>query len=372
MLYLISLLSFLLPSQLGFHFDNFNSTVYGFRIDYLIPTLYLTDIVAVVIIFFSLSSFRINKRNVLFSLLYLLFVLINVYVSGYFVASVYKWLKFTEMFLLSIVILKTQSFDVFKNFVKPLSFSILIICLLGIGQYLNNGSVGGSFYFLGERSFLFSDPNIAPYPYGTFSHPNSFAGFLLIFGIFLLKYRKKFATKYFWTLLVLVAVNCLLTNSLNVYLTTCFLLILKFSINLLDFGKYRLPLGLLVIDSSERFITHRLELIKASWQMVKENFWIGVGLNNFIPNLVKYSNTFLNAWELQPVHNIFLLIFSETGFAGFMTFIVFIFSILSFNNYALIAVLITGMSDHYWLTLQQNMLLFTYVIVISKKWKNKI
>jgi O-antigen ligase len=99
--------------------------------------------------------------------------------------------------------------------------------------------------------------------------------------------------------------------------------------------------------------------------MIKENFFIGVGLNNFIPNLVRYSGSFINSWELQPVHNIFLLVFSETGVVGFLAFIVLLFASLTTYHYALISILITGMADHYWLTLQQNMLLFTYVVALS-------
>ena len=99
--------------------------------------------------------------------------------------------------------------------------------------------------------------------------------------------------------------------------------------------------------------------------MIKENFFFGVGLNNFIPNIPKVTNSFLNAWELQPVHNIFLLVFSETGIVGLIAFIYLFFSV-SINS-QLIAIILTGLSDHYWLTLQQNLLLFTYVLSLSKK-----
>ena len=110
-------------------------------------------------------------------------------------------------------------------------------------------------------------------------------------------------------------------------------------------------------------MTHRIELIQSAFKIIKENFWFGVGLNNFIPNLVKVSNTFLNSWELQPVHNIFLLVFSETGIFGLIAFISLFINI----NLPLLAILLTGLNDHYWLTLQQNLLLFTYVVIISRK-----
>ena len=132
-----------------------------------------------------------------------------------------------------------------------------------------------------------------------------------------------------------------------------------------------MALTFFAFDFSQRFITHRLELIKASLVMIKENLLIGIGLNNFIPNLVKVSNTFVNSWELQPVHNIFLLTLSETGITGLLIFSSLFFNLSIMSNFPLLAILITGMSDHYWLTLQQNMLLFTYVLVISKRYAKK-
>ncbi len=358
MLYLISLLSFLLPTQIGIHFNNFDSTVYGFKIDYLIPTLYLTDIVALIIILFGMFKFVVKRVHLLYALVFVAFVLVNIYVSDNNVPSIYKWLKAMEMFLLGVVILKTKHLDPFKHFVKPLSYSVFVICLLGLAQYINKASIGGVMYFLGEREFLFSDPNIAPYPYSTFSHPNSFAGFLLVFGIFLLQYRKKFEIKYFWTVSLLVVINLILTNSLNVYVAIAILFFVMV--------KNNYAFMFLTFDLSQRFVTHRVELIQASWQMIKENFWFGVGLNNFIPNLVKVSKSFVNAWELQPVHNIFLLVFSEIGLIGLVGFSILLFSSMTTTSYAIYAIILTGLNDHYWLTLQQNMLLFTYVLALSK------
>jgi len=360
---LISLLSFLLPTQLAFHINSLSTTVYGFKIDYLIPTLYLTDIVAVFIIILGLKKIKITKRFMLYAVVYMVFVALNIYMSDYFISNIYRWIKITEMFLLGLVIFNTKKFDVFKHFVKPLSYSMFIVCILGIWQFLIKSSVGGIFYWLGERSFVFSDPNIAPYPYSIFSHPNSFAGFLLVFGIFLLEYKNKFNFKFFWSLLILVIVNLILTNSLNVYITTAILLLLRYRKNVV--------LGFGFLDFGARFVTHRIELIKASFQMIKENFWFGVGLNNFIPRLPSVHNLFVNSWELQPVHNIFLLVFSEVGVFGFIAFCVLFFSSFSLltTNYQLLTILITGLSDHYWLTLQQNLLIFTYVVIISRKKK---
>lgn len=296
--------------------------------------------------------------------LYFLFALFNIENSLQPIASVYKWLRITEMILLGITLYNYKKFNLYKNFVLPLSYSMVGVCILGILQYFNNGSLGGIFYFFGERAFTFYGPNIAPYPYSTFSHPNSFAGFLLVFVLLLIKYKERFNQKYYWFVLSLSLINIFLTNSLNVYLVSGILLLLFVRSKYLNALVFVQEINNL---ASQRFVTHRIELIKAAFEMIKDNLFMGVGLNNFIPNLVKVSNTFINSWELQPVHNIFLLVFSEMGLVGFVIFIFLVFSNISLSSYPLLAIIFTGMSDHYWMTLQQNILLFTYVLVAQRK-----
>jgi hypothetical protein len=72
---------------------------------------------------------------------------------------------------------------------------------------------------------------------------------------------------------------------------------------------------------------------------------------------------------LQPVHNIFLLFLSQTGIllTGFVGFVFYkIHAVykkkISFMMFSYIfVVVITGMFDHYWLTLQQNFLVMGVV-----------
>jgi hypothetical protein len=354
---LFKLLAFTIPIQLSLHFDFWDSTVYGFKIDYLISTFYLSDILASLVILFGIKNIKLSIKHYVLSIMYLAFALYNIHNSLFIIPAVYRWFKITEMLLLGLVIINYKKYKIFEYFVKPLSYSIMMACILGILQFINNGSIGGLFYLLGERSFSFIEPGIAPYPYSFFPHPNAFAGFLLVFGIFVLQYRKKFNKKYFWLLAILVGINLILTNSLNVYITAALLLVISQKFLVFSFVS---------LDFLPRFVSHRIELINSSIQMIKDNFWFGVGLNNFIPNLVKYSKNFLYSWELQPVHNIFLLVFSELGVVGFIAFCFLVFSSLSAIRYSLFAVIVTGLSDHYWLTLQQNMLLFTFVVALSK------
>jgi O-antigen ligase len=55
-----------------------------------------------------------------------------------------------------------------------------------------------------------------------------------------------------------------------------------------------------------------------------QNPFLGVGLNNFIPEAM--SSVFLSGTNrfLQPVHNIFLLVLAESGLVGLVGFLIFL------------------------------------------------
>jgi len=103
--------------------------------------------------------------------------------------------------------------------------------------------------------------------------------------------------------------------------------------------------------------------------MISQKFLLGEGLITFVVNEPRIKHMGAYLWNLQPVHNIFLLIFSETGIIG-LSFVYFLLvkanqKALLLNDKALylviVFVLTTGLLDHYWFTLQQNMLLLTFV-----------
>ncbi len=99
-------------------------------------------------------------------------------------------------------------------------------------------------------------------------------------------------------------------------------------------------------------------------------FW-GVGIGNFV-NWFKEISPGLTQNFYQPIHNIYLLIFSETGILGLMTFLLFLififkeyFKKVEFNrlfHYSLIIlfllVLFLGLFDHFLWTLQQGQIIF--------------
>ena len=94
---------------------------------------------------------------------------------------------------------------------------------------------------------------------------------------------------------------------------------------------------------------------------------IGVGLGNYLTELPNYLVS-RQIYFLQPVHNIYLLILSETGVIGFSFFLFVLWNTLKNRfriiHYSLFIILFLGLVDHYPLTLQQGQLLFTLLLAM--------
>jgi hypothetical protein len=56
---------------------------------------------------------------------------------------------------------------------------------------------------------------------------------------------------------------------------------------------------------------------------------LGIGNGQFVLEMQKYSQTQLEYWQFQPVHNVFLLIWSELGIIGLVIFLWFIWKLFN-------------------------------------------
>ena len=74
-------------------------------------------------------------------------------------------------------------------------------------------------------------------------------------------------------------------------------------------------------------LTERLVYINISMNMIFRNFLAGIGSGQFVLEMQNYSNSLLAPWQLQPVHNVFLLIWSELGLIGLFVFVWFIWEL---------------------------------------------
>ncbi|KKU09954.1 MAG: hypothetical protein UX13_C0025G0004 [Candidatus Woesebacteria bacterium GW2011_GWB1_45_5] len=354
---LFGVLLFLIPSQLSLHFWPEYAFIFGVRVDYLAPAVYLTDLLVILLV--AVSRTKIKSYYILAVCLFALF---NVYFSISPWVSFWKWLKIFELAFLVKYVSDSGQFFKQKVFVKIFSLSLIAVSLIGIAQFLIGRTVGWPLWFLGERSFTLSTPGIALQDlfgrqflraYSVFSHPNSLAGYLAVSVLLLfqsptLPIFKKI--KLFWPAIVFSSVAFLLTFSLSAFAGIAVVLTFRLLGRLKN--SFVLWWG---IDFGSREVGERVELAKISGEIVSKNFLTGTGLNTFV-----YFNRMM-----QPVHNIFLLVLSEAGILGLAGLSFVFYKVFKALPLIALFILTTGFFDHYWLTLQQNMLLFSVVAGLS-------
>lgn len=109
-------------------------------------------------------------------------------------------------------------------------------------------------------------------------------------------------------------------------------------------------------------------------------FLSGVGVGNFVPWL-RQENPRLPRHLYQPVHNMYLLIYSETGLIGIMLFLGFVGAVVGKSFYyrrthfsgiilptLLCILLFIGLFDHFPVTLQQGRLLLWSLLGLVAAW----
>ncbi len=396
------LLVLILPTQLGKHFWPQFSFINGLRIDYLSPTLYLTDIVILLIFIFSIKELLVKIQKKYFSvfLLFISLLLTGILISKNPGAGIYGLIKFLEFSFLFVYISLRKSEIRESLIVFLVSLSVIYESLISIFQYFNSGSLNGIFYFFGERFYNAQTPGIANVsingelflrPYGTFSHPNVLAAFLVLYMsvimFFLLRKAKGFLKVFLIATIILGTTSLLFTFSRTGILSWVLVLFLSFAnaflkkyknftrnfslfvllfISLLMIFYFPLSQRIFNFNLTDQSITQRETLINESFKMISNYPLLGVGVNNFLNNLHNNSLPYL----LQPVHNIYLLVFAETGILGFLFLILFILILLkkiyihhSFESLVILMVILLMSSfDHYFLTIQQGQILFAFFL----------
>lgn len=409
------LLIFFLPTQLGKHFWPSFSFVEGLRVDYLSPTIYVTDFLFVVLfIFWGLSkNFKREIMSLLtnhFLQLFLLSIVISILLSNNYLVGLFGFIKLVEFILFGYYVsIRVKSEKLFRKIAFFFSLSVIFESVVAIYQFKIQSSIGGILYYFGERTFNSQTPGIANAslsgdlilrPYGTFPHPNVLGGFLVIaFSLIITAFIVEKAIEkkiLFLIALFLGFIALCLTMSRPAIISSLFLFLVSSILYFkkrFGFKKVFFPVLIFVlialiffsplryrffgIQLSDESITLREKLSQVSFTMIKISPLFGVGYNNFLPSLSEYQKMFIFP---QPVHNIFLLVITETGFSGLIFLLLFLFKTFKnllkslkakkyFTkdiNFQLMAVFIIilfiGLFDHYFLTLQQGQLLLSFIL----------
>jgi len=426
--YLFVSLLFTIPLQIrkimfyeGWHFN-----------EWLSFSVYLTDV-----IFFCLFLLWIynvaKKRAALVIDNYLLigsFIIVMAAFSLIFTKD-FKIATFSLLRLIEFLIL----FIYIKDYaIKRFNFHISLIVLvcsavfqsiIAIGQYVRQADLG--LRYLGEGMLGLHINGVAVFinengervmrAYGTTPHPNVLAGFLFlsIFALyFIWFYRKGFSHNinllysvvyaimlagllltfsrtiiFFWALGFII--RGLLIGFLPKYRNKFWLnsemrrkiisILLVTAIVLASFIIMAWPEVLSRIKISPDDEAVKLRVYYASETIDQRLNWFGSGAGNFVVWL-KSKQPNLPEYLYQPVHNIYLLLYSELGILGLITFLSLIgytfydfyhsykFQKLFHYSFILVlaSILLMGMFDHFLWTLQQGrFILWLSIALIAAK-----
>jgi hypothetical protein len=244
---------FLLPTQLAYFFWPDWAYLFGIKVDFLSPVIFLTDIIALLLAVLWLAELAVEnlgrsknklKRGILDQvwgdlswpvLATIGFLLINVFLAYQPLLAVYRLAKWGELVFLLVYFKKGENHgllpvdeaDINKSlaegecternreprampvgicfrrnfspvFLLPFFFSLLLVSFLSWGQLFAQESLQGFFWCLGERFFNTNSLGVARMdlfnrlfirPLATFSHPNSLAGFILVSAAVLWKFK---------------------------------------------------------------------------------------------------------------------------------------------------------------------------------------
>lgn len=378
----------------------------GFFNPYVSHFIYLSDLfllLSVVAlsfhIFFHKNNFKFtfgDKRISIPLLLFGLSFVISFFFSYDLINSVFYFLRFLEFFV--VYLLFVNKFVEVKTFLTVFIYSMFLQSLIGISQYVLQESLGAR--FIGEPVISSSALGVAKIDvfsfkylriYGTFPHPNIFAGYLL-FALILLPVSSIWKTRrtISYLLAFLFVTALFLTFSRSAYLALLLVLVYGlytyrkslpvirlfkfFSIIFIFaffFGFLSLILSrLLNLDLSSIF--ERLRYILVSFKMFFDNPF-GVGAGNFTLAMQNYDNILFLPWLFQPVHNVFLLVLNELGVFGFGTFVILLVSFVLFSlkrpmriRFILVSLMISvvtiGLYDHYFISLYHGQALFWFML----------
>ncbi len=378
-----------LPTQLGRHFWPQFSYIYSLPIDYLSPTIYFWDLLVILLmVIFIIRKKKVNKVAFNIFLVFILSQLISLirYTSNDL--NLGAGLVRAEQYLISglfgVYIGSVKLSEIKSVIFWALGMAVTLETVLAVAQFLKGGTLG--LWILGERSFSITTAGIAKFdfygreflrPYATFPHPNVLAAFMVTVLPLLSLSRPKTGGMFMVWSTVLGGVATILTVSRAALLAGFVEAVLLLRKKVLIW----LALALIVVSPfiytrfSAIFNFDSLSLIRREQLSEKAlRMWIssptlGVGLNNFIPagsdQLLVGPSRFL-----QPVHNIFLLVLSETGVIGVIGVTLLIgypinnifklFRLRTKNQeprtFLLVwaMVIFLGMFDHYFLTLPQG------------------
>ncbi|MFA5130817.1 MAG: O-antigen ligase family protein [Patescibacteria group bacterium] len=342
------------------------------------------------------------------------FVFISIFFASDQVLAAYRYFIFLAALSLFFII---RFGTAPRNYKDPIINKIGLIysflaaalaqAILGIYQFLTQTSF--AFKYLGMAAHNPSTLGTAVIEtangrwlraYGGLDHPNILGGFLaiaLILAAYLLAKKKMLNTRrqvwssiflfifYFITLYALfftfsrsawlalaagfLALLIALIVNKDKWILGRFIALIFFSAALIGIAAAPFQELLMVrIDATTRLeqksITERTSYIFQARDLLQKNFLTGVGIGNYSTAVAVADQNKEPAWEYQPVHNVFLLLWAEGGLFSFLSFLIFLFFLIKNGRreiyaFAILApLLILMLLDHWLFSLPFGILFF--------------
>jgi hypothetical protein len=276
---------------------------------------------------------------------------------------------FFKLVLAAGVFWLAQSWDVLRNR-KVFGLFLLVAIMesaLGIWQFLSQSSFASTLLGMSEYeswragvSVLKNESGRWLRAYGTFPHPNmlgAYLGAILVMAVsgWILSNpaeesfsrRKSFSLFVFWAVILLLGLLLSFSRAawLGVVVSLTVLAAKVWGRGGYEL-KYRLVkvLGVIGIAATvfggvlhevvfprfdgetierEASVTDRALLMRQAEEIIQEHLVLGVGAGNYTLAVMQ-QHPELPVWEVQPVHNVFLLVLADLGLVGGVLFVVFL------------------------------------------------
>ncbi len=381
--------------------------------------LYGLDLLLLIFVLANLKKIHLD-RPAKWLAAFLAAAFVSIFFSLSVGLAVYAFLHLALFALFSLIVarmMRERSLNL-KDIFKVLGASAVVQAVIGLLQFRNQASVG--LKILGESVLGPTTQGVARAStefgnflriYGTMPHANILAGFLvfgfvaLLFVLFKSGERSRDALGKFGVVtgLFLIFSAILLTfsrsgiavfifavgativyglvekfsRSRTLFLTGILFLLVLFS----AFGFGKLATARDNVSFTEPSVTYRVDYGLVALNLVRSHPFFGVGVGDQILAGLQaglYQGEGLrSSWQWQPVHNLYLLVVSETGIIGLVLFLGFLWNVfwpiakdfwkereheigldLFFPLVLGVSWLIFGMVDHFFWDLESGELMF--------------
>lgn len=405
------LIIILIPFSVRYVFDSTWNSQTGAYSDFTSLSLYISDLVLLGLILCFMWNYKFIKRT----WLYLIGLSISWLVLELILQS-RETLPLQLNFSFRLVLLMFFAFVVSQISVSrekvAWAFSILgaIQGLIAILQFYFQKSLG--LYYLGESHLSPETLGVAKIVahgtkfirgYGTFPHSNLLAAFLVtstLLNLYLL-IKNHQLPRGIWRTITLYSILALNIFGIFVSFSRGGLLALGFCIGLIlafllikrQYSTAKsliLPLFIIIFSSiavlwpylatrttvSDNAVKERVFYNQVGDKMIKSKPFLGIGPGTSVLHMKHYSDQNLEPWEIQPIHNYYLISWSEWGIGAILLFMVLLYpfyvlfkrGLANFNEWqAILSILLFSflalfLLDHYFYTIWPTQLLLWLVV----------